>query len=348
MSRLRIATYNVEWMNNLFVKDQPRIRTTPRKGMGRNPVDPDGVARRIAGVMTDLDAHIIGVQEGPARLTQMQHFVDQYLGGAYDASGYESGAQSIYVLVRKDCPVKATSYAMSDRYYAHLRRVTEFQPWGEVNKAKEYRMARPPALLKLTRAGEDPVHLVVAHTKSQFTKGFTATKFAARDRTAMLEAILSRQKLSADVAALRRHITHVILQQQNARGAIVMGDINDGFTRSVFEREFLQQSLVDELRGSFRRQSALLDHVLTEQQLRARDAFTVEFRSPEKKGITRELIDHILVTPALRASGFWLRLKSGSGRIAHEIAQQHTSGTGAKADDRPSDHIPVYADFTLA
>jgi hypothetical protein len=239
-------------------------------------------------------------------------------------------------------------YAPSHVYFTRIQKPVLFQPWGEVNRARKYKMARPPALLRLTRTGDkDPVHLVIAHTKSQFTKGFTKKKFEARDPTAMREAILSRQKLSADIAALRRHITNVILERKNARGAIVIGDLNDGFTRGVFETEFLQQSLVDELRGSFRRQSALLDHVLDEAQLRAKEAFTVEFRSEERRGITRELIDHILVTPALRDAAFWLRLRPGEARIAHKVSKTHTAGTGSKPDDRPSDHIPVTADFTV-
>lgn len=106
--------------------------------------------------------------------------------------------------------------------------------------------------------------------------------------------------------------------------------------------------MVDELRGSFRRQSALLDHVINKAQLRKKDAFTVEFRSPEKKGITRELIDHILVTPALREKGFWLRLRASKARIERAISNKHTAGSGAGADDRPSDHLPVTAEFTVS
>ncbi len=349
MPNLRIATYNIEWMNNLFVNGEAKLRTKPAKGMGRFPNDPAKVAERIAGVVKGIDAHIIGVQEGPASQSQIQFFCDEFLDGRYKASGIESGNQSVYALVRDDCPVTATPYDSSSVYYERLGKPVLFQPWGEVNKAKKYKMARYPALLRLTRADDkDPVHVVIAHTKSQFTKDFTKAKFDAREPEAMREAILSRQKLSADIAALRRHITNVILERRNATGAIVMGDLNDGFTRSVFETEFLLQSLVDELRGSFRRQSALLDHVLDEAQLREKEAFTVEFRSPEKKGVIRELIDHILVTPALRDPEFWLQVKPGEARIAHDISKANTTGTGAKADDRPSDHIPVFADFLVS
>ena len=349
MTNLSIATFNVEWMVNLFESGKPKLRTKQIKAMGRVPIEPEVVARRIAGVIEDLDAHIIGIQEGPRLLEQMQFFSDKFLGGRYAAAGVGTGNQNVYSLVRNDCPVKAEPYEAENVYYKRLLRPVEFQPWGEVNKPVRYKMLRPPALLRLTSTDDrEPVHLVVAHTKSQFTQGFSKSKFEARDPATMKEAILARQKLSADIAALRRHITNVILERKNAAGAIVLGDLNDGFTRSVFEEEFLQQSLVDELRGSFRRQSALLDHVLDEAQLRSKDAYTVEFRSPEKRGITRELIDHILVTSAMRKPGFWLRLKLGKARIAHDVWNKHVTGMGAKGDDRPSDHIPVIADFKIA
>lgn len=349
MTTLRVATYNIEWMNNLFVPGKTELRKTQGKAMGRNPIDAQAVAERIAGVIRDLDAHIIGVQEGPSKLEQLQYFVDEFLDGKYTVSGVPSGAQSIYAMVHKSCPVKAVPYSKGDVYYQRLLKPVVFQPWGEVNKGINYKMARAPALLRLTPPnGKDPVHFVVAHTKSQFVKGFSRKQLEARQATAMRQAILARQKLSADVAALRRHVTNAILEKKNASGVILVGDLNDGFSKSIFETEFLMQSLVDELRGSFRRQSALLDHALDEAVLRKKEAFTVEFRSAEKRGITRELIDHILVTPALRESGFWLRLKKDSARIEHEISKKHTAGTGAKGDDRPSDHIPVTAQFTLA
>lgn len=349
MSTLRVATYNIEWMNNLFLPGKPELRQTPGSAKGRNPTHARVVAERIAGVIHDLDAHILGIQEGPSRLEQLQYFVDEFLDGKYAVSGVPSGAQSIYALVRKDCPVKAVPYVKGDAYYKNLLRPVAFQPWGQVNSAVSYKMARAPALLRLTPPnGKDPVHFIVAHTKSQYVEGFSRKKLEARQPAAMREAILARQKLSADMAALRRHVTNVILQRKNASGVILVGDLNDGFSRGIFETEFLMQSLVDELRGSFRRQSALLDHVMGEEMLRSKEAFTVEFRSSEKKGITRELIDHILVTPALTKRGFWLRLKKDSARIEHEVAKSHTEGTGKKPDDRPSDHIPVTAEFTIS
>jgi hypothetical protein len=102
MNRLRIATFNVEWMVNLFDKAKPSLRTKPGKGMGRFPINPAGVAKRIAGVIEDLDAHIIGIQEGPRLLEQMQFFSDSFLAGRYKAAGIGTGSQNIYILIRDD------------------------------------------------------------------------------------------------------------------------------------------------------------------------------------------------------------------------------------------------------
>jgi endonuclease/exonuclease/phosphatase family metal-dependent hydrolase len=346
MPRLRIATYNVEWMNNLFEREGARLRTVPGKGIGRNPQDATAVARKIAAVMQDLDAQIIGVQEGPSRVEKMKLFVKQFLNDQYQVFGMEAGAQSNYALVRKGLPLQAKQIPKEHRLFALLRRPVVFQPWGEFDSKKTYSMARPPVLLQLARPGKQGlVEVVVAHTKSQFTRGFSAKKFREREPAAMKEAILSRQKLSADIAAYRRHVTHVILSEQ-ASAVVLVGDINDGFTRSTFEKEFLMQSLIDELRGSFRRQNALLEHAFDQKQLQDPEAHTVVFDSPEQNGKkVRELIDHVVMTPAVRKAGLWLRLQPGSARIGHAISQRHTDNHGQQPDERPSDHVPVWADF---
>lgn len=109
------------------------------------------------------------------------------------------------------------------------------------------------------------------------------------------------------IAAYRRHVAHMILSRK-ASGVILIGDLNDGFGKSVFETEFLLQSLIDELRGSFRRQSALLEHAFDEHQLVGRNAYSVDFKDPS--------------APA-----------------------KFTDNRGLKGDERPSDHLPVWADF---
>ncbi len=348
MSSIRIASYNIEWMNNLFEPNKPKIRLTKGKALGRNPENPRAVAEKIAAVINDLKADIVGIQEGPAKVAQMKHFVSEFLDNKYDVFGVESGTQSIYAIVRKDIAIDVVQIDQEHRLYALLGRPVTFQPWGEVDSKKTYRMARPPVLLQLSKPGStDIVELIVAHTKSQFTSGFNTKAFKERDPVAMKAAVLSRQKLSADIAAYRRHVTHVILSEQ-ASGVILVGDLNDGFARNTFEKEFLMQSLVDELRGSFRRQNALLEHAFSQAQLADSATFTVQFNSPEAGGkVTKELIDHILSTPKIHDRKIWLKLKNSSAKIGHEVSAAHTDNAGKKADERPSDHIPVWADFDI-
>ncbi len=348
MPIIRIATYNAEWMNNLFEPNEPKIRKEKGKAMGRNPENPELVAQKIASVIADIEADIIGIQEGPAKIAQMKHFVSRFLDNQYNVFGVESGTQSLYALVRKGIAIDVQQLKEEHRLYALLKRPVTFQPWGEVDAKKSHKMARPPVLLQLTKPGStDAIELIVAHTKSQFTKGFTVKAFRDREPKAMKDAIYSRQKLSADIAAYRRHVTHVILSEQ-AAGVLLLGDLNDGFARNTFEREFLMQSLVDELRGSFRRQSALLEHAFSQQQLADTDTYTVEFNNPELGGkVTRELIDHILSTPKIHDRKTWLKLKNGSAKIGHEISAKYTDNAGKRADERPSDHVPVWADFDI-
>jgi hypothetical protein len=343
--KLRIATYNVEWMNNLFVPGKAKMRTSKGQGMGRQVDAPSTVAQKIASLIDLIDPEILGIQEGPAKIEQMIFFVEQFLGGRFEVYGVESGAQSIYALVNKNLDLKVRQMDPDHRLYELLGTPTPFQPWGEYNSTKRHRMDRPPVILMLGKKGLRPIELVVVHTKSQFSPGLTIRKFLDREPTAMKAAILARQKLSAEIAAYRRHVTHMILSRK-ASGVILIGDLNDGFGKSVFETEFLLQSLIDELRGSFRRQSALLEHAFDEHQLVGRNAYSVDFKDPSAPGkITRELIDHILMTPQIRQNLGWLRFQTGSGRIGHEESAKFTDNRGLKGDERPSDHLPVWADF---
>lgn len=58
-NQIKIATFNVEWMVNLFEPNKPDLLTKQNKktaGLGAKPQDPQGVANRIAAVIKDLGA----------------------------------------------------------------------------------------------------------------------------------------------------------------------------------------------------------------------------------------------------------------------------------------------------
>lgn len=141
-------------------------------------------------------------------------------------------------------------------------------------------------------------------------------------------------------------MTHAILSQRTS-GCILMGDLNDGPNRDIFEEQFLIHNIVDELRGGFHRQAALMHHALPQKALVGKDAYTTEFSDPTRGGRTvKALLDHILVSGSLLNGEAPLRLEVGEGKIAHNAYNAYLKGRGRKPDDRPSDHRPVSAVFS--
>ena len=82
---IKIATFNVEWMVNLFKPNKPDLLTKQNKktaGLGAKPKNPQAVADKIAAVIKSVDADVLGICEGPPLKSQMQSFVKQKLGNA--------------------------------------------------------------------------------------------------------------------------------------------------------------------------------------------------------------------------------------------------------------------------
>ena len=347
MAQLKIASFNVEWMVNLFKPGKAEFwpKASKCKGLGRKPKDVPKVCQRIAGVIQDVKPDILGIVEGPPRKDQMELFVKQYLGGKYRTYSMLHGRQSNHALVRKGLGVKVQQVPETHAIYKHLSRKVEYYTWGEIKKARLEKFTRKPVVLRLSRGGK-AVEIMVFHTKSKISDLKRKKQWTSRDRPAILDALRSRQKLSAEMAAVRRYISHAIYSKRVV-GVIVMGDLNDGPHRDVFEENFLIHSIVDELRGGFHREVALMHHALPEDQLVGSRAFTAEFSDPTRGGKrVQTLLDHVLVSGVFLGKGGPLRLVLGKGKIEHQAFESHLTGKGRKGDDRPSDHRPVSAVFS--
>lgn len=63
----------------------------------------------------------------------------------------------------------------------------------------------------------------------------------------------------------------------------------------------------------------------------------------------KHLLDHLLLSPSFTAPHLVppLTKKAGSGRIGHDAWVHHVSDTGAKRDQRPTDHRPVLVTLEL-
>lgn len=348
---IKLATFNVEWMVNLFKPNRPELLAAPNRrtaGRGEKPKDPQGVADRIAAVIKAVDADILGICEGPPLKSQLERFVRQKLGDDYKVYSVEDGSQSVHALVHKrvNHGLTITQLPTNDRVYDRLRAARTFYTFGDVKHARHGRFTRLPVILRLRRDGKT-TDLMIVHTKSKFSGLQQARQWRKKDTDAVVSAILARQKLSIEMNVIRKYIANR-LYSAKAEGVIVMGDLNDGVTRDIVDESYLLHSAVHELRGAFHHELALMRHVLNGRQLqRKKEAWTVQFKDPAAGGRNaRVLLDHIIFSPACYEKGR-LRFVRDSGRVEHAAYDRNVARKGATRDERPSDHKPLSARFAL-
>lgn len=350
MPQLKIAAFNGEWMTNLFEGTKPIIfpGKSLKGGIGSKPKDCPRVCRKIAGVIEDLNCHIVGIVEGPPRLAQMEKFVEEYLQGKYTVYAAENGSQSNHILVRNNCPVEVELVPETDDIYKHLNRGVTYYHWDEVKTATMEKFTRKPAVIRFKIANER-YEIMLFHTKSKISRLKRKQQYTNRDKGAIVDALRSRQKLSAEMAAIRRYLTHAILSKR-VHGCILMGDLNDGPHRDIFEEHFLIHNIVDELRGGFHREDALMHHALPPKAIVPDnpEAYTAEFSDPTRNNRrVKVLLDHILVTTGIYSGDTKLKLERNRGKIDHTAFENHLDNSGRKRDERPSDHRPVKCTFTF-
>jgi len=343
---MKVASFNGEWMTKLFVGTKAKFYQGPSKkgGPGAKPKNVQVVSHRIAEVIKSLKAHVVGIVEGPPRKKQMELFVKEHLAGKYTVYSAESGSQSNHILVHQKCPVQMSQVPETDDIYKHLSRKVEYYHWDEVAKATLEDFTRKPAVLRF-KIDTKRYELMLFHTKSKISKLKRKEQYNQRDKKAIISALRSRQKLSAEMAAVRRYLSHAILSKR-VEGCILMGDLNDGPHRDIFERHFLIHNIVDELRGGFHRELALMHHAFPLKFLDGKLAYTAEFSDPTRGGkLTKVLLDHILVTTSIYRGEANLQLDRTKGKIEHNVYENQLDNNGKTRDDRPSDHRPVSAVF---
>lgn len=348
--QIKIATFNAEWMVKLFVPGKPALlkKKTKTPGLGSMPNNPQGVLDKIAGVIKAVDADIIGICEGPPLHEQMRQFVKDKLNGDYRTYSMPDGLQSVHVLVHKRTEglFEVQQLGKNDVVYERLRTVRTFHKLGRVTAKDQARFTRLPVILRLTRKGL-VTELMVAHTKSKFSQLKTVDQWKTRNKAAIVDAVLARQKLSLEANAMRKYIAHRLWSEQ-AESVIIMGDFNDGITPDPVDSEYLMHSIIHELRGAFHHEVALMRHVFDSRTLQRRGkTWSCEFKDPANNGkMSRVLIDHIIYSPKCHQGGT-ICFKKGTGKIESAAFDSFVTKKGKSRDDRPSDHRPVSATFVL-
>ena len=200
-------------------------------------------------------------------------------------------------------------------------------------------------MLSFCPAAGKELKIVVVHTKSKVSLLKTREQWENREREAILDALLAREKLSAEMMCLRGYLDAQLAPDEN-RALVVMGDFNDGPFAELMEREFLIHNIVDELAGSLLLPMRHFRHAMTPEVLGT--AATTHFPDPLENGqIVEELIDHILVSPGIWQGKTLFALMDGSCQVETQAYADHCAASGAESQRglRPSDHKPVSAVF---
>ena len=357
MAQIKLATFNCEWMVSIFGGLwRPWVFPTipdsfPGRSLGDIELEPiediPALCERIAAVIREMDAEIIGIQEGPPRADQMQAFVDRFLGGEYIVFHSNSNWQSISALVQKSIAAQVTAWQPElppiERRWSRM----PYYPWGLIGAAEReaHRFQRHPLLLSFRPQADKELQLMILHTKSKYSLLKTVQQWEMREREAILDALNARAKLSAEIYRVREFLNtqfEQVAPDHKPLSIVLMGDFNDGPYAELIEREFLIHNVIDELVGTLLKPDFYFKHAMSPEILRT--AATSRFPDPLEGGqIVEELIDHILVSPAIWRGRGDFRLKANSCRVETRAYERQFADTGPirKRHLRPSDHRPV-------
>ena len=344
MAELRVANWNIEWMNRWFAADDdgPARLRTPRELSG--VTDIVDLAMRVAKVIQDMDADLVNIQEGPSRRSEMSLFVGTYLKDEYDVIGPAGkGQQKLYTLVRKDSQTVRCAWRIEDELKVNFNDIWDVDIDSDL-MVDEYSFTRPPLVVGVETVSGRELRLLNLHTKSKYVHNGASMWRDPSQRKAFVElAVKARRRISAEAMRVRDYLN--ALFNDNAEPDIVVtGDFNDGPDLDYFERRFLTHSVADLIAGSPNAPQRMLRHAFVDTMDKALN-YTAEYYDFVHKVDKKVLLDHIFVSPSL----FWTGTnRTTVGKIEHDIfnAASKPSAPGDR-EKFPSDHRPQTATIQI-
>jgi endonuclease/exonuclease/phosphatase family metal-dependent hydrolase len=340
MPNLKIASWNIEWMNDWFAPGSGPAAFRPTFTRDGLINDTHTTAQRAADLILALDADLLALQEAASRQAEVDLFIQTYLsnGGIprYQAIVGDSGSAQKLALLWKPGSVASVAMAPSPDIQYLL------DPWqADVDGdtfLDEYQFTRQPLVVNVI-VGAHPFQVIVMHTKSNFVNnGAELWNNPASRQQYVVEALKARRRNSAECFRVRHYLDRVLDAATTAR-LIVVGDLNDGPGQDYFEEFYLTHSVTDILVGTSFAPERIFRHAQHDESPEERySAVFDDF--VENVLAKRLLLDHILLSPGFR-SGTGLRRRAGTGAVGHAAYQALVEGTGQRRQDRPSDHRPV-------
>ncbi len=343
MARLRLATYNVEWMNALF-DDAGRL-LFDRELSARYKVTRSAQLQALGLVFTALDADGVMIIEAPdtshkrSTVTALEHFARHFgLRCRKAVIGFASDTeQEIAFLYDPDrCQVRHDPQGLpapsrgapgAPRFDTALR-----YDVNEVGMDETVTFSKPPLELAVT-ADDRKFRLIGVHAKSKAPHGQVSPDEFRRI------SIDNRRKQLAECHWLReRAVDHLLARDS----LVVMGDFNDGPGIDQFERAF-GRSGVEVLLGLTDPPARQLTDPHAAMALTLATGLhptTARFWLAPKKRYFEALLDFIMVSPDLAA-------QKPEWRIWHPFNDPKIAEVPDLRDAilTASDHFPVTLDI---
>lgn len=343
---MRIATYNVEWFNNLF--DDMGALIMDGGWSGRHDVTRAAQAEALGLVFTALDADAVMVIEAPdhngkrATVPALENFARAFdLRARRAVLGFANDTQQEIALLYDPDVMQVRHDPMGDETGKKgaggaPRFDGVFRIDLDVDATEDLvRFSKPPLELAIQTASGQALRLIGAHLKSKAPHG-------ARGRDEVMRlSIQNRRKQLAQAIWLRRRV-----EEHLSRGEalIVLGDLNDGPGLDAYEDLFGRSSIEIVLGGEDTQGASLYDpHA--RQALRRRmgpSPTTARFFLGGKGRYLQALLDYIMVSSDLRS-------REPVWRIWHPFDDPECWKLPELRDAliTASDHFPVTLDIDL-
>jgi endonuclease/exonuclease/phosphatase family metal-dependent hydrolase len=334
---MRIATYNVEWFNDLF-DDKNRL-LLDRGWSARHNVTRADQANALGTVFRAMDADAVMVIEAPDTVrrrntvTALENFAAHFdLRARSAVSGFSNETQQEIALLFD--PDAMSAEHAPEPGHGDVPRFDGVMSIDLDIDATEDQVAfsKPPLeVLVQCKSGFD-FRMIGAHLKSKAPHGATTAD------QVMALAIANRRKQLAQAIWLRARVDQHLAQN---RSVMVLGDLNDGPGLDEYE-DLFGRSSVEIILGDG--DGALYDphaKLALSRKLGAAPT-TARFWIRTEKRYLQALLDYIMVTPDLQA-------KEARWRIWHPLddpdcwAQPELREALVMA----SDHFPVTLDIAI-
>lgn len=328
MHKLKLTSWNIEHLENL-------LSSTTANSLKRKMAIQDEVNRLAPDVLCLL--------EGPDGEQKIDNVCSSIFNGQYvpvkspDGTYGQLGDQWIWFLVKAshigNCsllPVDTwKSFTGGGNWMVNY--------WGsfETVKHKHY---RHPQVMIMDVNGQR-IEFIGLHLKSKFVNGGQQkwqAGGAQRDQF-ILEALKARIKMTTEATNVRKYIDAKFNQLENP-AIFVMGDLNDGPGKELFENQYLFFDLISNIQGSIFEADKFLNHALFDFPDNLRwSVFFKDFVEPARD--PKILLDHIMFTQALVNWKLDVCVEPHAGLIEHEIHDEVNAVlTNAQ---KTSDHKPV-------